>query len=80
MTEDALVRHIAKNHTKPIAQKFRCELCDFVTTKKTELSKHLQKSHRGSKVIAHFFLNNGLPLNSRYEIEITLRGKIGDIK
>jgi hypothetical protein len=31
-------------------QKLNCELCDFVTTKKTDLAKHLQKAHRGAKV------------------------------
>ena len=55
LTEEALARHIAKNHSKPMSQKFKCELCDFVTTKKTDLSRHLQKSHRGSKVSPWIF-------------------------
>jgi hypothetical protein len=49
ISEDALIRHITKNHTKQTAARLHCELCDFVSTKKTELSKHLQKNHRGEK-------------------------------
>lgn len=49
ISEDALIRHITKNHTKQTAVRLHCELCDFVSTKKTELSKHLQKNHRGEK-------------------------------
>lgn len=50
VTEEALTRHITQNHQKPLPQKVKCELCNFITAKKTELTKHIQTAHRGHKV------------------------------